>query len=95
MFIISLKYIKPIDEVEKYLEHHIKFLDKYYVSGNFICSGRKNPRAGGVIICNAKDKVEAERIIQEDPFYVNEVAEYEVIEFSPTKYSDDFKIFIK
>ena len=94
MFIISLKYVKPIQEVEKCLEDHIKFLEKYYASGNFICSGRKNPRTGGVIICRAKDKMEVEKIIQEDPFYREELAEYEVIEFLPTKYAEGFERFI-
>jgi len=68
MFVLSLMYVKPIQEIEKCLEEHIKFLDKYYTLGNFICSGRKNPRVGGVIICRAKDKMEVEKIIQEDPF---------------------------
>lgn len=95
MFVISLKYVKPIQEVEKCLENHIKFLEKYYASGNFICSGRKNPRIGGVIICLAKDRMEAESIIQEDPFFIEKLAEYEVIEFLPTKYAEGFERFIE
>lgn len=91
MFILSLMYVKPIQEIEKCLEEHIKFLDKYYTLGNFICSGRKNPRVGGVIICRAKDKMEVEKIIQEDPFYKKELAEYEIIEFLPTKYAEGFE----
>jgi len=94
MFVLSLMYVKPIQEIEKCLEEHIKFLDKYYTLGNFICSGRKNPRVGGVIICRAKDKMEVEKIIQEDPFYKKELAEYEIIEFLPTKYAEGFESFI-
>ncbi len=33
-------------------------------------------------------------IISQDPFYVNEIANYEVIEFYPTKYADGFHKFI-
>jgi len=95
MFIIELQYIKPIEEVERLVINHVEFLDKYYASGNFICSGRKNPRVGGIIICNVSDKVEAERIIQEDPFFINKVAEYNLIEFLPTKYTEGFERFIK
>ncbi len=57
MFIANLTYIKPLSEVEKYLEEHIAFLDKYYASGKFICSGRKNPRTGGVIFLTLKTKL--------------------------------------
>ena len=34
MFVISVSYIKPIEEVEKYLAAHIDFLKKYYDTGN-------------------------------------------------------------
>lgn len=40
MFIVNLTYIRPLEEVEKYLAEHITFLNKYYGTDNFICSGR-------------------------------------------------------
>ncbi len=55
MYIIELTYNKDISEVEKHLEAHIEYLEKYYELGNFVCSGRKNPRDGGIIIANATD----------------------------------------
>lgn len=95
MFILILKYIKPIEEVEKELESHIPYLEKYYSLQKFICSGRRNPRTGGVILCNAEDINEIKEIINEDPFYKKNIAKYEIIEFIPTKYDDKFKCFIK
>ena len=87
MYIVNLNYIKEVSEVEKHLEEHIKFLEKYYEMGKFICSGRKNPRIGGVILLNAESLSEVESIILEDPFNINEIAEYEITEFFPTKYT--------
>lgn len=94
MFVIILKYKKSIEEVMKNLDEHITFLNKYYAQNKFICSGRQDPRTGGIIICKAKDKFQVNSIILEDPFYKNGIAEYEIIEFVPTKYADDFKSFI-
>jgi uncharacterized protein YciI len=94
MFVLVLKYVKSLDEVEKELEAHITYLEKYYNLGKFICSGRRNPRIGGVILCNVVDKQEIDVIIEEDPFYRNNIAEYEVIEFSPTKYAEGFEKFV-
>ncbi|MCY6958674.1 YciI family protein [Clostridium brassicae] len=94
MFILLLKYIKSVEEVDKELENHIKYLDKYYSFGKFICSGRRNPRIGGVILCKSESKEEVKDIIKEDPFYVNKIAEYEIIEFLPTKYVEGFESFI-
>ncbi|MDO4638556.1 MAG: YciI family protein [Leptotrichia hongkongensis] len=95
MYIVSLNYIKEVSEVEKYLEEHVKFLEKYYEMEKFICSGRKNPRTGGVILLNAESLAEVEKIILEDPFNANEIAEYEITEFFPTKYNKNFKIFVE
>ena len=95
MYIVSLNYVKAVGEVEKYLEEHIKFLEKYYGMGKFICSGRKNPRTGGVILLNAESLSEVEKIILEDPFNINEIAEYEITEFFPTKYNKNFKTFVE
>lgn len=38
------------------MEPHLKYLNKYCSLRKFICCGRLNPRTGGVIIYNAKDK---------------------------------------
>lgn len=95
MLIVNLTYVKPLEEVEKHLAEHIKFLNKYYTINKFICSGRKNPRTGGVILCNAKNMEEVNEIISEDPFNKNSIANYDVVEFQPTKYTEDFKIFVE
>jgi len=94
MFILVLKYIKPLEQVDKYLEPHIQYLEKYYSLQKFICSGRRNPRIGGVILCRTHNLKETEAIIVEDPFYINQIAEYEIIEFSPSKYVAGFETFI-
>lgn len=95
MFILALKYVKTLEEVDKALKAHIEYLEKYYSLKKFVCSGRRNPRVGGVILCNAENMNEVQTIINEDPFYVKEIAEYEIIEFAPTKYAEGFEKFIK
>lgn len=94
MFIFVLTYNKPLSEVEKYLEEHRTYLDVNYEAGHFIASGRQEPRIGGVIICYAKTKEQALEIMISDPFYINEIAKYDVVEFCPTKYADGFEKFI-
>jgi uncharacterized protein YciI len=56
----------------------------------FIASGRKIPRTGGVILAKAKNKEELNAIIEQDPFYRNGVAEYEVTEFIPSMTLPEF-----
>jgi len=69
MFIVSLNYIKSLAEVERFLEEHRVYLQKYYASGNFIMSGRKEPRTGGVIVVKAASHDEVNQIIRQDPFH--------------------------
>ncbi|AYZ34656.1 GTP cyclohydrolase [Chryseobacterium indologenes] len=95
MFIISLTYKSSIENIEKLIPEHTIFLHKHYDSGQFIASGRKEPRTGGIIIAKAASKKEIEQIITEDPFYIHEVADYAITEFIPSKYDENFKTFIK
>jgi len=90
MFIIELTYKKTLHEVDKFLEAHRAFLQKYYDQGVFVASGPKNPRDGGVIIALA-DKESIEALVKEDPFYQNDTADYRFIQFEAVKYCDEFK----
>jgi uncharacterized protein YciI len=92
VFIISLTYIVPLATVDEFIEEHRAFLNKYFNSKNIIASGRKVPRNGGVILLHATDLTEVNSIIKADPFYLANIAKYEVIEFIPTLANQDFLV---
>ncbi|GGX08767.1 YciI family protein [Aquimarina muelleri] len=91
MFIINLTYKTKLEIIDFYIKEHTAFLDEQYKLGNFIISGRKTPRTGGIILCQVHNELELEKIIQKDPFKVNDLADYELIEFVPTKVFDEIK----
>lgn len=93
MFIFDLTYT-PSPELESQLAAHRAFLDKYYAAGKLICSGRKEPWTGGIIVCRAKNLEEATAIAHEDPFYTNGLAECRIIQFDPSKFAADFEKLI-
>ncbi len=102
IFIITLNYTKPIEQVDVHLVTHRAYLDKFYASGVFVTSGRQNPLKGGVIIARAFDnsgnevsRKDIENIMNADPFLVNAVAVYTITEFIPVKYSEDFKKILR
>ena len=95
MFLVLLKYVKSLSEVDTHLDEHVEFLDKHYAARKFIFSGRRNPRVGGVILVNSDSEAEVQGIIQDDPFHRHQVADYEVIEFTPTKYDERFRGFLQ
>lgn len=76
MFVLLVNYKKTLRDVEENLDAHRAYLDKYYALRKFIFSGRRNPRTGGCILCNAVSEAEVNEIIKEDPFYYKGIADY-------------------
>jgi uncharacterized protein YciI len=85
MFIIELTYKVPNEEIDKFLASHRVFLDKHFAAGVFIASGAQVPRKGGIILASAASRETILPIIGEDPFYINGLADYRIIEFTATK----------
>jgi len=81
MFVIELTYKVALAEIDKAMKAHVAFLKKYYAAGNFVVSGRKIPRDGGIIIATATSRDEIEAIMREDPFCGRGLAECRIIEF--------------
>jgi uncharacterized protein YciI len=94
MFVIDLKYIAPLEKIDAIMGDHMKFLKKYYKLNAFVASGRKVPRTGGIILVLAKSKEEVEKIINEDPFVINKLAEYSIVEFRTSQVHPDVKSFL-
>lgn len=91
MFIIELTYKVDLSKVDEYLEEHIEYLKKQYANNIFIASGRKVPRDGGIILSKLKNKEELLKILNEDPFKINDLADYQLTEFIPTMTSKEFE----
>lgn len=89
MFIAILTYKKPLSEVDRFLTAHREYLAKHYAAGDFIASGPQTPRIGGVIMMKADSREAVEAIIAEDPFHINGIADYQIVEFTPTMFISD------
>jgi uncharacterized protein YciI len=94
MFAVHSVYLKPLEEVDKYLEAHREFLQTLYAQGITICSGPKVPRTGGFILMNAVSISEAMEIMKNDPYVINCVADYSVIEFEVKSFAEGFREFV-
>ncbi len=90
MFIVSLTYIVDLEKVDKLLPLHVDYLKNQYEKGNFIASGRKIPRTGGIILSKLDSIKKLEEVLNQDPFKINNLAEYKIEEFIPSMTSDDF-----
>ena len=66
-----------------------EYLAKHYAIGDFITSGPQIPRIGGVIMIKANNREAVDAIISEDPFHINDIANYQIVEFTPTMFCNE------
>ena len=91
MFVIELIYKAPLADIDAHMASHVRFLKKYYSAGNFLVSGRKIPRDGGIILAVGRSREEIEGIVAEDPFHKHGLADFRVIEFRASQRADDIQ----
>ena len=91
MFVIELVYKVALTEIDAHMTAHVKFLKKYYASGNFLVSGRKVPRDGGIILAVGTSRAQIQAIIHEDPFHAHGLADFRIIEFQASQRADDIQ----
>jgi uncharacterized protein YciI len=91
MFVIELTYKAPLADIDARMTAHVRFLKKYYASGNFLVSGRKIPRDGGIILAVGTSREQIEAIVQQDPFYTHGLADFRIIEFRASQRADDIQ----
>ena len=89
MFLVELIYKASLPEIDKAMAAHVKFLKKYYDRGNFVVSGRKIPRDGGIILAVASSREEIDAIMREDPLCARGLAECRIIQFRVSQRAAD------
>ena len=89
MFVIELTYTAELAAIDAAMKAHVAFLNKYYASGQFLVSGRKIPREGGIILAVGESRDQIAAIMREDPFCARGLAEVRIIEFRASQLADD------
>ncbi len=95
MIIALVHYDAPLEEVDRFLVEHRAYLAKFYAENKVIFSGRQSPPNGGVILFNLPTKEAVLDVAKDDPFVINKVAHYELIEFKPSLFDERFKTFLE
>jgi len=91
VFVIELLYKAPLAQIDANMKAHVAFLNKYYAAGNFLVSGRKIPRDGGIIIAVGSSRDAIEALVREDPFVKRGLADFRVVEFRASQRAEMLK----
>jgi uncharacterized protein YciI len=94
LFVVSITYIKPLDVIDNFIKEHVEYLNTHYKLGHFQLSGRKVPRTGGIILATVESRAKLDQILSNDPFFRENLANYEVIEFVPTMSSKVLELLV-
>lgn len=81
-FLITSKYLKPLEEVDKKRADHLAYVNNYILAGVFVFAGRKLSNDGAVIIAANTTKDEVESILSNDPYVLNGLATYNITAFT-------------
>ncbi|MGV9799617.1 YciI family protein [Mycobacterium sp. NPDC003449] len=97
VFVAISRYLVPIADVELALPEHARWVAKGYAAGKILVSGRQSPANGGVTVFVERSRQHAEALVAEDPFSRKGIAEYTIVEFTPSegdRQSAEFSLFL-
>lgn len=93
-FVVHINYKVPFEEVVKFVQSHREFLQLGYDDGQILMSGPRNPKDGGIVICKSESLETLENFFNNDPYKLNNIADYKFFEFEPVKHQPFLKDWI-
>jgi uncharacterized protein YciI len=86
-----IRYRRPLEDVIVHQDAHRAYLRGLKEKGVLIASGPMNPRYGGMLLLRVDDDdtKTLDGVRDNDPFYQNGVAQYELIGWNPGIGKDD------
>lgn len=94
LYVVTLTYIKPLEEVDAHIPAHIEWLKQGYADGVFLASGRQVPRVGGVILAQCASKELLLERLHHDPFSQNNLVETVITAFEPSMCAEALKTLL-
>ena len=83
IFIASLTYTFPIEQVDAVLVDHLAWLKAGHDAGHFLAWGPREPRDGGLIFVKAASRADAEALLMSDPFMLHQLADLTITQWTP------------
>ncbi|MHB8579435.1 MAG: YciI family protein [Ignavibacteriaceae bacterium] len=87
-FLVMINYTVPLEKIDAILSQHRMFLQEGYDNKTLLFSGPKNPRIGGIVAARAASIDVIKAFFNHDPYFINNFATYDFIEFNPVKHQN-------
>ncbi|MFE2169813.1 YciI family protein [Streptomyces sp. NPDC059447] len=83
MFVVTVTYTAPLDEVDRWRPAHGDWLKQLISRQLLLVAGRRIPLVGGVYLVPRMASGELDALLATDPYVLNGVATHSVVEFTP------------
>lgn len=84
MFVVSITYTAPLDQVAVHRQGHIEWLEAAFARGNMDLAGSKSTKDGGILLTNHPDRKSLQAELDQDPYRFLRLATHEIIQFDAT-----------
>lgn len=78
LYLVTLRYIRPIEEVHAHLETHRGWLVDHTRAGQILVAGPLSDRTGGVVIARCDSRTALDQMLATDSFALHGLVEHEV-----------------
>jgi len=86
MFVVTISYTAPMDQIDTRRAEHRDWLDTHIRSGLFLVTGPMIPRTGGVLVASGRiNRDDLNALLSHDPFQLHGLADYSIVEFEANK----------
>ena len=90
LFLVTLTYIRPIEEVHAHLDTHRDWLAKHATNGQILVAGPLHSGHGGLAIAHCEDRSELDALLAEDSFCIHQLVKCDVQAMTPALRAWDF-----
>ena len=90
LYILSLKYVRPLEEVKAHLETHKQWLARHAVAGRILAAGPAEDKSGGLVLASCSNRAELDAMVAEDSFVLHQLVQVSVQSFEPTIRAEAF-----
>lgn len=90
LYLVTLNYLRPIEEVNAHLDTHRVWLAQQTRAGKILVAGPLEDRSGGFVLARSDSRDELNRMLALDSFVVHQVVEPRVQGFEAALRSEAF-----
>ena len=94
MFMVFLRFTENRDRLRDFLDEHKAWLNQGYDEGVFLLSGSLQENGGGVVLAHNVSLAELQARVNEDPFVLEQIADVEILEVTPSKVDERLKFLL-